>query len=221
MPLPDATPTPRGKAFDRVGTSDCTSFDAGVPLRDVQIAARHADPRTTTRYDRARNNLDRHDSYIVTAFIAQALGEHLSASSRPEQPRSNSTEVLVKLDCHGAHTSGTPVPPERLGAAEGASHKGIPLRDTPSVRTASAHRAADAANGRRARNPTGISRYLRCGGRLAPERDCRDPNGERRARRVRHTRYRPLCSDTVRQPSRVGNTSRSPGEPNGPTSPRS
>jgi hypothetical protein len=26
--------------------------DAGVPLRDVQIAARHADPRTTTRYDR-------------------------------------------------------------------------------------------------------------------------------------------------------------------------
>jgi hypothetical protein len=44
--------------------------DAGVPLRDVQIAARHADPRTTTRYDRARNNLDRHASYIVAAFIA-------------------------------------------------------------------------------------------------------------------------------------------------------
>jgi site-specific recombinase XerD len=30
-----------------------TSFDAGVDLRDVQIAARHADPRTTMRYDRA------------------------------------------------------------------------------------------------------------------------------------------------------------------------
>jgi hypothetical protein len=29
-------------------------------LRDVQIAARHADPRTTMRYDRARKNLDRH-----------------------------------------------------------------------------------------------------------------------------------------------------------------
>ena len=28
--------------------------DAGVDLRDVQIAARHADPRTTMRYDRAR-----------------------------------------------------------------------------------------------------------------------------------------------------------------------
>jgi len=37
-----------------------TSFDAGVDLRDVQIAARHADPRTTMRYDRARKNLDRH-----------------------------------------------------------------------------------------------------------------------------------------------------------------
>ncbi|GIE35769.1 hypothetical protein Ait01nite_088140 [Actinoplanes italicus] len=37
-----------------------TMLDAGVSLRDVQIAARHADPRTTIRYDRARKNLDRH-----------------------------------------------------------------------------------------------------------------------------------------------------------------
>ncbi len=37
-----------------------TMLDAGVDLRDVQIAARHADPRTTLRYDRARKNLDRH-----------------------------------------------------------------------------------------------------------------------------------------------------------------
>lgn len=48
------------------------ALDAGVPLRDVQIAARHADPRTTTRYDGARNNLDRHASYVVTAFVAGA-----------------------------------------------------------------------------------------------------------------------------------------------------
>jgi hypothetical protein len=27
-------------------------------------AARQADPRTTMRYDRARNNLDRHPNYI-------------------------------------------------------------------------------------------------------------------------------------------------------------
>ena len=46
------------------------ALDAGVPLRDVQIAARHSDPMTTTRYDRARNNLARHASYIVTAFVA-------------------------------------------------------------------------------------------------------------------------------------------------------
>lgn len=46
------------------------ALDAGVPLRDVQIAARHSDPRTTTRYDRARDNLDRHANYIVTAFVA-------------------------------------------------------------------------------------------------------------------------------------------------------
>jgi len=47
-----------------------TSFDAGVDLRDVQIAARHADPRTTMRYDRARHNLDRHPNYILAAYMA-------------------------------------------------------------------------------------------------------------------------------------------------------
>jgi integrase/recombinase XerD len=39
-------------------------------LRDVQIAARHADPRTTMRYDRARQNLDRHPNYILAAYMA-------------------------------------------------------------------------------------------------------------------------------------------------------
>jgi site-specific recombinase XerD len=29
------------------------ALDAGVPLRDAQILARHADPRTTEHYDRA------------------------------------------------------------------------------------------------------------------------------------------------------------------------
>ena len=46
------------------------ALDAGVPLRDVQEAASHADPRTTMRYDRARTSLDRHATYIVAAFIA-------------------------------------------------------------------------------------------------------------------------------------------------------
>ena len=47
-----------------------TMLDAGVDLRDVQIAARHADPRTTLLYDRARQSLDRHPNYILTAFMA-------------------------------------------------------------------------------------------------------------------------------------------------------
>ncbi|WP_211588866.1 tyrosine-type recombinase/integrase [Allorhizocola rhizosphaerae] len=47
-----------------------TMLDAGVSLRDAQIAARHADPRTTMRYDRARKNLDRHANYILAAFMA-------------------------------------------------------------------------------------------------------------------------------------------------------
>jgi integrase/recombinase XerD len=38
----------------------------------VQEAASHADPRTTTRYDRARASLDRHATDIVVAYLAGA-----------------------------------------------------------------------------------------------------------------------------------------------------
>jgi integrase len=48
------------------------ALDAGVPLRDVQEAASHADPRTTMRYDRARGSLDRHATFIVAAYLAGA-----------------------------------------------------------------------------------------------------------------------------------------------------
>ena len=48
------------------------ALDAGVPLRDVQEAASHADPRTTMRYDRTRGSLDRHATYIVAAYVAGA-----------------------------------------------------------------------------------------------------------------------------------------------------
>ena len=50
-----------------------TMLDAGVDLRDVQIAARHADPRTTMRYDRARKNLDRHPNYCRSRQRSPAL----------------------------------------------------------------------------------------------------------------------------------------------------
>jgi hypothetical protein len=41
-----------------------------VPLRDAQILARHADPRTAEHYDRARGNPDRHGVHILTAYVA-------------------------------------------------------------------------------------------------------------------------------------------------------
>ena len=49
-----------------------TAVEARVPLRDVQEAASHADPRTTMRYDRARGSLDRHATYTVAAYLAGA-----------------------------------------------------------------------------------------------------------------------------------------------------
>lgn len=43
-------------------------LDAGVPLRDMQVAAGHADVSTTVRYDRRERNLDKHAAYIVAAY---------------------------------------------------------------------------------------------------------------------------------------------------------
>ena len=69
MPLPARH---QADPFSMVGKPLPTSFDAGVPLRDVQEAASHADPRTTMRYDRARGSLDRHATYIIAAYVAGA-----------------------------------------------------------------------------------------------------------------------------------------------------
>lgn len=35
-------------------------LDAGVPLRDMQVAARHSDPRITARHDRGRHDFHTH-----------------------------------------------------------------------------------------------------------------------------------------------------------------
>lgn len=43
---------------------------AGVPLHTVQDGARHADPRTTRRYDRAARSLDQHATYTLATYLA-------------------------------------------------------------------------------------------------------------------------------------------------------
>lgn len=43
-------------------------LDAGIPLRDMQLAAGHRNVSTTVRYDRRDRNLDRHAAYIVAAY---------------------------------------------------------------------------------------------------------------------------------------------------------
>ena len=64
--------TPRGLHPGPAPVHHLAALDAEVPLRDVQEAASHADPRTTMRHDRARGSLDRHATYIVAAYVAGA-----------------------------------------------------------------------------------------------------------------------------------------------------
>jgi integrase len=74
----DGPSRPPGRNHEGVGPHTLrhafitAALDAGVPLRDVQEAASHADPRTTMRYDRGRVSLDRHATYIVATFVAGA-----------------------------------------------------------------------------------------------------------------------------------------------------
>lgn len=44
---------------------------SGGDLRRAQDFAHHADPRTTRRYDRARDNLDQHGSYLLAARFSR------------------------------------------------------------------------------------------------------------------------------------------------------
>jgi integrase/recombinase XerD len=53
----------------------CTAgLVSGAPMRDMQIAMRHADPRSTGLYDMARTNKDRHASHRVASFLAGMTG---------------------------------------------------------------------------------------------------------------------------------------------------
>ena len=46
------------------------SLDAGVELRDLQDAMGHADPRTTRRFDRNRNNLNKAPGNVLAGWLA-------------------------------------------------------------------------------------------------------------------------------------------------------
>ena len=51
-------------------------LDRGHPLHVVQDFAGHADPRTTRRYDRARESLDRTPAYELGQIIAAGMERH-------------------------------------------------------------------------------------------------------------------------------------------------
>lgn len=48
------------------------ALQAGAPLHRVQDLARHADPATTRRYDRAQGSLDGHATYVLADHLAGA-----------------------------------------------------------------------------------------------------------------------------------------------------
>jgi len=47
-------------------------LDAGASLRDLQDAMGPASPRTTRRYDRSRDNLDRSPGYVLAGYFGRA-----------------------------------------------------------------------------------------------------------------------------------------------------
>ena len=67
-----------------------------APSADARIAGAHrggGDPRTTMRYDRGRQSLDRHAAYIVAAFIAGFPLKHLERSVPPNRGASNAGTI--------------------------------------------------------------------------------------------------------------------------------
>jgi hypothetical protein len=67
VPLPPAVNRAIDQAVDDRDEGPILRNTLGVRM---DRHARHADPRTTMRYDRARKNLDHHTNYILAAFMA-------------------------------------------------------------------------------------------------------------------------------------------------------
>lgn len=65
-----AATIPRHISPSHYGTPPSPTPSTPASRCDAQILARHADPRTTEHYDRARGNLDRHGVHFLTAYVA-------------------------------------------------------------------------------------------------------------------------------------------------------
>lgn len=65
-------------------TSITLALDAGAPLRDVQDFAGHRDARTTRRYDRAREDLDRSPTYALARWLADRADHTRTARGHDE-----------------------------------------------------------------------------------------------------------------------------------------
>ena len=138
------------------------ALDAGVPLRDAQILARHADPRTTEHYDRARGNLDRHAS-TSSPPTSPACEDHQGASTPPTMTRpqthspertSHSSKAVRHEDEHPETTqhSGCNRWPQRPGAlAITAGSRSSSSRSPAATRSASTETSR--RRGRRPRRP--------------------------------------------------------------------
>jgi hypothetical protein len=85
------------------------ALDAGCSLRDVQDFARHADPRQTRRYDRARGALDRNPTYIVATYLAGATGARWTHHGCRDKHAAAVIVVGGTMSNSGAEPSGLPV----------------------------------------------------------------------------------------------------------------
>ena len=70
-----------------------------VPLRDLQEAASHADPRTTVRRDRTRISLDRHATFVVAAN--PLAGDRRDDARRAVAPDCRAARLRSSID--GGH----------------------------------------------------------------------------------------------------------------------
>jgi hypothetical protein len=124
-----------------------TMLDAGVDLRDVQIAARHADPRTTMRYDRARKNLRPPPELHPRGVYGV---RHLTASAEKRVmpqllgPNHDGGSEIGAPSAHGA----APCPASRtliwtaLGMSERGRHRFNNMRRAPAVLARGARRTS-------------------------------------------------------------------------------